>query len=225
MNNVHFYQNPRWPDFMRRYAQDLRGFARDVCGVELAPNMDQAYATAELPGCRVAMTGALDYLQDDDQAISPLAPVALWHLLCRPGSATNVVLPPGGVRRRRQYRELLKAIASGPYGWLCEVLDVRSDEIRVLGANHWRILFITAGAPQVLLGYMHKDLLWLVEDAHALPDQCFEVMGGARYGHTETRLVMLSHFLAITGFAYRARNSPNWDAFNLEHAHTAQTPA
>jgi len=225
MNNVHFYQNPRWPDFMRRYAQDLCAFARDVCGVELTPKIAQAYAASEVPGCRVAVTGSLDYLHDDDQAISPLAPVALWHLFCRPSSAINVVLPPGGIRRRRQYRALLKAIAAGPYGWLCDVLDVRADEIRVLGANHWRIRFITAGAPEVLAGYMDKDLLWLVEDAHALPDHCFEVMGGACYGQSSGRLVMLSHFLASTGFAARARTSTNWNAFTLEYARITQTLA
>jgi hypothetical protein len=177
MSAAPLYEDARWPAFIARYANDLNAFAADVLGMELTPALAHAYSLASRPGCRVSIATDIDL--NGQHAISPMAPIAIWRLLCRPESRTLVAIPFGGGRtRKQQYVRLLTWMVGGEHSWLRAYISVDATQIH-LRRQHTgaKILFLCADqrSPENLAGFYGGHICWLMEDAHDIPDACFSV--------------------------------------------------
>lgn len=220
-NKLDLIQDPRFLAFVERYANDLAGFARDVCGIELAPDQVKAYEAAQRPGGRVVISGLIAGLYEDDRQVSLLAPVALWHFFTRYKSTTVVVLPPGRRICRRQHRDLLRRVQHGEFGWLCD--GVRVNEERFYRSLEWQLVFRAVSAPEALCGYCADRLMWLVEAADQLGGQFYQVIKGSCRGQRDSIVLLADQFESHGAAPARAGGS--WSTYPVECAVIAQTPA
>ncbi|MCK2122084.1 hypothetical protein [Pseudomonas sp. PNPG3] len=214
-------QDPRFLEFVERYANDLPAFARDVCGLELAPDQVEAYEAAQRPGGRVVISAFIAGLYEDDRQVSVLAPVALWHFFTRSKSTTVVVLPPGRRICRRQYRDLLRRVHRRQYGWLCD--GMRVSEERFYRSYEWQLIFRAVSAPEALCGYCAADLMWFVEAADQLGEKFYKVIQGSCREQRNT-IVLLADQFESNG-APPEHAGGNWSVYPVNRAAVVQTPA
>lgn len=174
----------RWPGFVRRYANDLSAFAREVCGMEVDDQLARAFESVQMPDCRVSMASDLNPMERG--VISPLAPIAFWRLLCRPDSQTLVAVPFGDMLRCcERFSGLVKRFV-GANAWVLEYLRLSSSTVmlkqqgRFSGAG---VRFMAASEyyPERMAGFCGRDVVWLMEDASAMAAVSFQV---AREGLT-----------------------------------------
>lgn len=174
-------EDERWPAFARRYANNLADFAREVCGVEVDKELARAFECVGLPGCRVSISSDRNPMEMG--VVSPLAPIALWRLLCRPDSLTMVAVPFGDtVRCCEQYGELSKNIA-GAHAWVVEYLSITVSAIKLRQQCRFSgggIQFVAASErhPEHLAGVCGRggrDMLWLMENASFITTACYRV--------------------------------------------------
>ncbi|MDF2792308.1 MAG: hypothetical protein K0S85_61 [Pseudomonas orientalis] len=174
-------EDERWPAFARRYANNLADFAREVCGVEVDKELARAFECVGLPGCRVSISSDRNPMEMG--VVSPLAPIALWRLLCRPDSLTMVAVPFGDtVRCCEQYGELSKNNA-GAHAWVVEYLSITVSAIKLRQQCRFSgggIRFVAASEhhPEHLAGFCgrgDRDMLWLMENASFIPAACYQV--------------------------------------------------
>jgi len=184
MNKPLIQDDERWPAFVRRYANDLAAFAGEVCGMEVDSQLAQAFESAQLPGCRVSMASDLHPMERG--VISPLAPIALWRLLCRPESLTIVAVPFGDMLRCcERYSGLVKRFV-GANSWALEYLRLSSSTMmlkqqgRLSGAGV-RFMAASEHYPERMAGFCGRDVMWLMEEASAMAAVSFQV---AREGLT-----------------------------------------
>lgn len=219
--------DPRWLDLLARYSTDLPAFVREVCGIPCNPSLTAAYQDLSRPTARVSIGGELEDLLEDG-AISPMAPVALWHLLCRPMSTTVVVLPAIGNRRRKaQYRELVAKVAAGRYGWVIDYLVWRGHDLSVRDYRNWMVTLRAPIAPEALAGQCSPGLLWLLEDAHAFKPDYFLVASGS-CTHYANGIGMLFDTRAHDSYAasvHAGKAMGQWCTHHYRAAWSAQTPA
>ena len=211
-------QDPRYLEFVERYAGDLAAFAHEVCGIELPHDLVQAYEAAQQPSARVSIAADIGSLYQDDSQVGLLAPVALWHFFTRHNSTTVVVLPPGHKICRRQYRILLRRVLHGPHAWLCNNLRVNDDQVYF--SIYWRIRFRSApsGSPENLVGELSQRLLWLVEAANRLERDCYGVIGGSCV-FRDNGIVLLSDRNTSSTHV-----PAHWSTYPVERATGVQTP-
>lgn len=223
MSLTPLYEDARWPAFIERYANDLCAFAADVLGMEVTPALARVYCLASLPGCRVSIATDIDLHGWD--GISPMAPIAIWRLLCRPESRTLVAIPyRGGRARKQQYERLLTWMVEGTHSWLRAYISVKAHQIHLrrqsMGA---KILFLCADPrrPESLAGFYGEHIFWLMEDAHDIPDACFCVACSAMTD-PGAGMVLTNKPWRESGYAAdtRGRLSKNqggvWDVCTLE---------
>lgn len=192
--------DPRWLDMLTRYSADLPAFVAEVCGIPCDWSVHRAYQDLSRPGARVSIAGNLDKL-DRPGAISPLAPVALWHLLCRPMSTTMVVLPSThNARRKEQYKALVAQVAKGRYGWVVDYLVWRGFDLSVRDHRFWMVTLRAPYDPTALCGQSSPALMWIFEDAHAQKTDNFNV-AGASCTHYANSMAMLLDSRATASFA------------------------
>jgi hypothetical protein len=229
MSTAPLYEDARWPAFIARYANDLCAFAADVLGMEVTPALARTYCLASLPGCRVSIATDIDLHGVD--AISPMAPIAIWRLLCRPESRTLVTIPFGGGRaRKQQYVRLLTWIVEGEHSWLRAYISVDATQIH-LRRRHTgaKILFLCADqrSPENLAGFCWDHMCWLMEDAEDIPDVCFGVAGGSM---TDPGAGMVltnkpwrqSGYAALTRGRLSKSQGGSWDVCTLESTQSQQ---
>lgn len=216
-------EDERWPAFVRRYASDLGAFAREVCGIKVDSQLARVYGLVEKPGCRVSIASDVNPLEHG--TISPMAPIALWNLLCRPDSMTMVAIPFGDVLRCcQQYGELVKGI-EGPAAWVREYLTTTMTNIYLdcrFSGGQIRFAAASESHPETFAGVAHgPGLLWLMESAHEIPHDCFGVAGGTLTDQN-SRMVLLANSKAVGGWYVNAtrnelskRRGGYWDAVSV----------
>lgn len=229
MSTAPLYEDARWPAFIARYANDLSAFAADVLGMEVTPALARTYCLASLPGCRVSIATDIDLHGVD--AISPMAPIAIWRLLCCPESRTLVTIPFGGGRaRKQQYVRLLTWMAGGAHSWLRAYISVDATQIHLrreyTGA---KILFLCADqrSPENLCGFYGGHICWLMEAAEDIPDACFSVALAAMTDPGASMLLTNkpwreSGFAADTRGRLSRDQGGSWDVCTLESAQSHQ---
>jgi hypothetical protein len=194
-------EDERWPAFVRRYANDLAAFAREVCGMEVDSQLGRAFESAQLPDCRVSIASDLNAMERG--VISPLAPIAFWRLLCRPDAQTLVAVPFGDMLRCcEQYSKLVRNI-SGEHAWLVEHLRITIRSIRLRQQEQWcGVLFFAASAhsPENMAGFCGRDVMWLMEDAGAMPAVSFEVARGGLAHCNNGGMVLHAGRFRLKGF-------------------------
>lgn len=223
MNKPLIQDDERWHAFVRRYANDLAAFAREVCGMEVDDSLALAFESVQMPDCRVSMASDLNAMERG--VISPLAPIAFWRLLCRPESQTLVAVPFGDMLRCcEQYSKLIRNIV-GEHAWLVDYLRITLRSIRLRQQEQGSgVLFFAASAhsPEHMAGFSGRDVMWLMEDAGAMPTVSFEVArGGLEHCNTGGMVLHAGRF-RLKGF-FRATQTTlscwasgsSWKAFVL----------
>lgn len=223
MSLTPLYEDARWPAFIERYANDLCAFAADVLGMEVTPALAHVYSLASRPGCRVSVATDIDLHGWD--GISPMAPIAIWRLLCRPESQTLVVIPHGAGRaRKQQYVRLLTWMVEGSHSWLRAYVSVDAHQIHLrrqsMGAKI-RFLCADARMPEALAGFYGEHVCWLMEEGHDIPDACF-VMACAHMTDPGNGMVITNRPWRESGYAAATRGKLSkdqggpWDVCTLE---------
>lgn len=167
-----FDQDPNYPAFVERYANDIVLFAKEVLGM----NLDKAQADflrhTDKPKARTWV------LVDGDGARSPLAPLALHRLFFRDGAHVQVACPTSVLREGSDYRELAHTVANS-HPWIGRYMRISGKGISLgSGFNPRAVMFraARAHAPENLAGFYGPHHCWLVENAMELSAACLQVI-------------------------------------------------
>lgn len=218
--------DPRWPDFIKRFAFDLNRFAFEVCGQNSTWQQIDLFNSVQDPGSRTSVVSG-----HGTGKSRALGIIATWHLLCFLMSNTLITAPKIEQVQNVSWKEITDIkdyIQGGQYGWICDYYKVEDERVYVNGfKKQWFVIAKTAprGQPENLAG-MHRDWYMVIADeASGIPDANFGVLTG---GLTDkrNRMLMTSQGTRNTGFFYdthhklsKARGGP-WNAlsFNSEES-------
>lgn len=218
--------DPRWPEFVKRYAFDLNRFAFEVCGQRSTWQQVELFNSVQDPGSRTSVASGHGTGKSRGLAI-----ICLWHLLCFHYSNTLVTAPKIEQVRNVSWKEIADIkdfIASGGQAWIADMFTVEAERVYVKGfKDQWFIIAKTAprGSPENLAG-MHRDwYLIIADEASGVTDGNFGVLSGA-LTDKRNRMLLTSQPTRNTGFFYnthhklsKARGGP-WTAltFNSEES-------
>ncbi|WP_175785302.1 hypothetical protein [Burkholderia ambifaria] len=219
-------EDPRYLDFVDRYAEDCTRFAIEVCGLDPTWQQIEMFDSISVPGARTSVSSGHGTGKTSGYAI-----IALWHLLCYYGSNTILSGPKittikDGVWK--EFADLSARIQTGLQGWIWEYFEIKASRVYVKGfKDNWWIVAKTAprGSPENLAG-AHRDwLLWLIDEASGVPDANFGVITGS-LTDARNRICLASQPTRSSGFFYETHhrlsmdNGGKWDnlVFNSEES-------
>jgi hypothetical protein len=199
--------DPRYPEFVKRYAFDPLRFAIEVC--RLTPTWQQVLLAngAAKPGARVSVasghgTGKTNFF----------GVLALHHLLVYAKSNTILTAPRIDTVRSGVWKEFAShyaAMLSGPQAWICDYFTIETEKVYVKGHKlEWWIVGKTApvGRPENIAGAHNAWLMWLCDESSGIPDQNFGVIGGS-LTDARNRMVMASQPTRPSGYFYDSHHS------------------
>ncbi|NWA11991.1 hypothetical protein [Pseudomonas gingeri] len=199
--------DPRWPDFIERYAFNLYGFAVEACGMDVTPQQQDLFDESSVYGCRVSVSSGHGTGKTRSFGV-----ICLWHLLCYLNSNTYVTAPKLKTVREGVWKEIttmLAEIRKGPHAWIADYVVIQAEKVYVSGHSAtWYVTTRTAprGAPENLAGTHGEYLLWLADEASGIPDENFGVIGGA-LTDKRNRFIMASQPTRSTGFFWETHHS------------------
>lgn len=194
--------DPRYPEFVKRYAFDLPRFAIEVCRVIPTHQQWEMFESVQDPGSRTSISSGHGTGKTAGYGI-----IGFWHLLCYKNSNTILSAPKlttvsDGVWK--EFSDLMGKIKAGPHAWIAEYFEVQAERVFVKGFKlAWWIVAKTAprGSPENLAG-AHRDwLLFLVDEASGVPDANFGVITGA-LTDKRNRMCIASQPTRSSGFFY-----------------------
>lgn len=198
--------DPRYPDFVRRYAFDPLRFAIEVCC--LTPTWQQVELANSVgpPGSRTSVasghgTGKTNFF----------AVLALHHLLVYQKSNTIITAPRIDTVRSGVWKEFAghkSAMMSGPHAWICDFFTIEAEKVYVNGFKlEWWVIGKTApvGRPENIAGAHNEWLMWLCDESSGIPDANFGVIGGS-LTDARNRMVLASQPTRPGGFFYDTHN-------------------
>lgn len=199
---LRLHEDPRWADFVKRFAFDLNRFAFEICGQKSTWQQWDLFTSVQDPGSRTSVASGHGTGKSRSLGI-----IATWHLLCYHLSNTLITAPKIEQVKNVSWKEITDIkdhIARGPYAWLCEYYTVEDERVYVNGyKKQWFVIAKTAprGNPENLAG-MHRDwYLIIADEASGIPDDNFGVLTG---GLTDkrNRMLMTSQPTRNSGFFY-----------------------
>lgn len=235
---ISLLDDPRWWDFIERYAYDLGRFAVEVCGMNDIENKAPTWQQFELfdliqeNGCRVSVSSGHSTGKTRSAGV-----VALWHLCCYANSIMMFTAPQITQLRNQVWKEITicyNLMMLGDFAWLADYIEIKAESVCMRGYQKtWYILAKTApkGAPENLAG-LHGDWLFIwADEASGVPDANFGVMGGA-LSDRRNRMVLTSQPTRNNGFFYDTHHRLSkqqggvWDdlVFNSEESPIADEP-
>lgn len=227
--------DPRWWDFIERYAYDIGRFAVEVCGMNdvkeggnPAPTWQQfdLFELVQENGCRVSVSSGHSTGKTRSAGI-----VGLWHLCCYANSIMMFTAPQITQLRNQVWKEITicyNLMMLGEFAWLAEHIVIKAESVCIKGYEKtWHIIAKTApkGAPENLAG-LHGDWLFIwADEASGVPDANFGVLGGA-LSDSRNRMVLTSQPTRNNGFFYDTHHKLSkhqggvWDSlvFNSEES-------
>jgi len=238
---VALLDDPRWWDFIERYAYDIGRFAVEVCGMNdvkeggnPAPTWQQfdLFELIQNNGCRVSVSSGHSTGKTRSAGI-----VGLWHLCCYANSIMMFTAPQITQLRNQVWKEITicyNLMMLGEFAWLAEHIVIKAESVCIKGYEKtWHIIAKTApkGAPENLAG-LHGDWLFIwADEASGVPDANFGVLGGA-LSDRRNRMVLTSQPTRNNGFFYDTHHKLSkhqggvWDSlvFNSEESPIADDP-
>jgi hypothetical protein len=232
---VALLDDPRWWDFIERYAYDIGRFAVEVCGMNdvkeggnPAPTWQQfdLFELIQNNGCRVSVSSGHSTGKTRSAGI-----VGLWHLCCYANSIMMFTAPQITQLRNQVWKEITicyNLMMLGEFAWLAEHIVIKAESVCIKGYEKtWHIIAKTApkGAPENLAG-LHGDWLFIwADEASGVPDANFGVLGGA-LSDRRNRMVLTSQPTRNNGFFYDTHHKLSkhqggvWDSlvFNSEES-------
>jgi hypothetical protein len=199
--------DPRYFDFVQRYAFEPWRFAAEVVGVVPTAQQMELYQSVARPGSRTSISSGHGTGKTGGFSI-----IALWHLVCYVNSNTIITAPRiatvhDGVWK--EFADQLEKIRRGPQAWIADYIDLQHERVSIFGYKlSWWIVSKSAprGSPENLAG-AHRDwLLWLVDEASGVPDQNFGVIGGS-LTDARNRMCIASQPTRPNGFFRDTHNS------------------
>jgi len=194
--------DPRWPEFVRRYAFDLNRFAFEVCGQRSTWQQVELFASVQDEGSRTSVSSG-----HGTGKSRALGIIALWHLLCFYYSNTLITAPKIEQVRNVAWKKIADIkdyISNGPEVWIAELFTVEAERVYVKGfKDQWFVIAKTAprGSPENLAG-MHRDwYLVIADEASGVTDGNFGVLTGA-LTDKRNRMLMTGQPTRNTGFFY-----------------------
>lgn len=200
--------DPRWWDFIEKYAYDIGRFAVEVCGMNdidnQAPTWQQfdLFDLAQENGCRVSVSSGHSTGKTRSAGI-----IGLWHLCCYCHSIMMFTAPQITQLRNQVWKEISIAYSlmmNGEFAWLADHIVVKAEMVYIKGHQKtWHIIAKTApkGAPENLAG-LHGDWLAIwADEASGVPDANFGVLGGA-LSDKRNRMILTSQPTRGNGFFY-----------------------
>jgi hypothetical protein len=193
-------EDPRYLDFVRRYAFDITRFCIEVCGITPTWQQVELFDSVSPAGSRTSVSSGHGTGKTAGFAI-----IALWHLLCYFNSNTFLTAPKlatihDGVWK--EFADLKSKVQNGRQGWISDYFEIESKRVFVKGYKlSWFCVAKTAprGNPENLAG-THRDwLLWLADEASGIPDANFGVITGALTDR-RNRICLASQPTRSTGF-------------------------
>jgi hypothetical protein len=218
--------DPRWPEFVRKYAFDLNRFAFEVCGQRSTWQQVDLFNSVQDEGSRTSVASGHGTGKSRSLGI-----IAIWHLLCFYYSNTLITAPKIEQVRNVAWKEIADIkdyISNGSEAWIAELFTVEAERVYVKGfKDQWFVIAKTAprGSPENLAG-MHRDWYMVIADeASGIPDANYGVLTG---GLTDkrNRMLMTSQPTRNTGYFYdshhgqsKSRGGP-WNSltFNSEES-------
>lgn len=218
--------DPRYPDFVRRYAFDPLRFAIEVCGITPTWQQIELLNSVASPGSRTTVSSGHGTGKTNIFGV-----LGLWHLLVYKRSNTILTAPRIDTVRSGVWKEFAghrAAMEQGPHAWICDYFVIESEKVYVKGFKlDWWIVGKTApvGRPENIAGAHNAWLMWLCDESSGIPDQNFGVIGGS-LTDARNRMVMASQPTRPSGFFYDSHHSLSkenggvWNAmvFNSEES-------
>ncbi|PTQ87084.1 terminase large subunit domain-containing protein [Agitococcus lubricus] len=224
--------DPRWWDFIEKYAYDIGRFAVEVCGMNdidnQAPTWQQfdLFDLAQENGCRVSVSSGHGSGKTRSAGI-----IALWHLCCYANSIFMFSSPTMAQLREEVWKEITIChtfMANSEFAWLADYIEVKTESVYIKGHKKtWYVIAKTApkGKPENMAG-KHGDwyMVW-VDEASGVADANFGVITGA-LTDKRNRMVITSQPTRGNGFFYDTHHSLSkdqggvWDklVFNSEES-------
>lgn len=198
--------DPRWPEFVKRYAFDLNLFAFEVCGQRSTWQQIDLFNSVQDPGSRTSVASGHGTGKSRSLGI-----IAIWHLLCFHFSNTLITAPKIEQVRNVAWKEIADLkdhISRGPESWIADLFTVMAERVYVNGfKDQWFVIAKTAprGSPENLAG-MHRDwYLIIADEASGVTDGNFGVLTGG-LTDARNRMLMTSQPTRNTGFFYNTHH-------------------
>lgn len=194
--------DPRYKEFVQRYAFDCTRFAIEVCGLKPTWQQIELFDSVSFPGSRTSVSSG-----HGTGKTSGFAIIALWHLLCYFLSNTILTAPKistvsDGVWK--EFADLSAKIQNGRQAWIWDYFTIETERVFVKGFKaNWFVIAKTAprGSPENLAG-AHRDwLLWLGDEASGITDENFGVITGS-LTDKRNRMAIASQPTRPSGFFY-----------------------
>lgn len=195
-------QDPRYAEFVARYANDLPRFANEVCGLKLTYQQIQIAQSVNPFGSRTSISSGHGTGKTATYGV-----ISLWHLVCFYNSITAIIAPNITQVRKQVFKEIALSInrmKKGDFSWIAEQIELFSDSMNIAGAKaYWHVLAKTApkNEPENLAGLHGDFLLIIVDEASGVEDTHFGVLTGA-LTDKRNRMVLASQPTRNVGFFY-----------------------
>ncbi len=192
--------DPRYPDFVRRYAFDITRFAIEVCAITPTHQQVELFDSVAPPGSRTSVSSGHGTGKTSGYSV-----IALWHLLAYRNSNTILTAPKLSTIQDgvwKEFADMRARIERGPQNWIVDYLVIEAQRVYVAGHKmSWFCVAKTAprGSPENLAG-AHRDwLLWLCDESSGIPDANFGVITGS-LTDARNRMCLASQPTRSSGF-------------------------
>lgn len=201
--------DPRYPEMVRRYVNDLPRFVVEVLGQKPTWQQMELYASFQRPGSRTSVASG-----HGSGKTAAMAAVAWWKLLCFFNSNTILSGPKlemllSGVRK--YFSDYVTSVEAGPYSWVVPHVVIAHKTIYIRGyKSQWWIAAKTApaGKPEAIAGEHRRFLSWLIDEASGVDEKIMGVILGSL---TEewNRIAMMSQPTRASGMFYDSHHRLN----------------
>lgn len=212
--------DPRYLEFVRRYAHDCLRFACEVVGLEPTHQQVELFNSVSPPGSRTSVSSG-----HGTGKTNAIGIIGLWHFLVYVRSNTIITGPRIDTVRGGAWKEFAghhAAMLAGPHAWICDYFTIETEKVYVKGHKlDWWIVGKTApvGRPENIAGAHNAWLMWLCDEASGIPDANFGVIGGS-LTDARNRMLMTSQPTRPSGYFYESHNARKKEAGGVWNALT-----
>lgn len=199
--------DPRWNEFIERYAFDVTRFAAEVCDMSPTIQQIELFDSVTKPGSRTSVRSGHGTGKTRSVGV-----IAIWHLLCYYLSNTMLTAPKIEQVRNLSWKEITDLqgiIRNGPHAWIADYFTVEAERVFINGfKQQWFIIAKTAprGSPENLAGMHREWYLVIADEASGIPDANYSVLTGA-LTDARNRMLLTSQPTRPSGFFYDTHHS------------------
>ena len=210
-------QDPRYQEFVERFAGDPLGFAVYVVGVRPSADQQDLFNAMVPSQAKVSVVSGTGTGKTFSFAI-----IALWHMLCHPvglydgkvelGSNTYIGAPTIKQVGDGTWKEMSDArlsIANGPFSWLVDYFAIGKTRVTVKGYEEQWFISQIAMKKGEAVGVAGKHRYWqliILDEAAGIPDEHFDVIDGTQT-QGGNRTLMASQGVRNAGRFYESHHN------------------